>query len=67
MCNWCREVGKRNGFVVIIKKLDSGSNVKKPRIVFLAKGVMLAKVNTSRKRDQRLGPVALKNMDVLLP
>ena len=34
MCNWCRDVGKRNGFVVIIKKSDSGSNVKKPRIVF---------------------------------
>ena len=34
MCNWCREAGKRIGFVVVIKKSDLDSNVRKPRIRF---------------------------------
>ena len=34
MCNWCQEAGKRIGFVVVIKKSDLDSNVRKPRIMF---------------------------------
>ena len=34
MCNWCREAGKRIGFVVVLKKLDLDSNVRKLRITF---------------------------------
>ncbi len=32
MCNWCREAGRRNGFVVVIKSSDAGTISKKPRI-----------------------------------
>ncbi|XP_022977906.1 2-succinylbenzoate--CoA ligase, chloroplastic/peroxisomal isoform X1 [Cucurbita maxima] len=34
LINWTREVGKRNGFVIVIKTSDAGVNGRRPRISF---------------------------------
>lgn len=43
---WATDVGKRNGFVVVIKKLDSGSGVRKP-------GLTLASEQSGRYREHK--------------
>lgn len=32
LCKWVVEVGRRNGFIIVTKKLDSSASSKKPRI-----------------------------------
>lgn len=46
MIRWATDVGKRNGFVVVIKKSDSGLGARKP-------GLTLACERSGRYRENK--------------